>query len=211
MPTLDNLLPEKHVHASFLAGIKRLQECSLFSARLLSKDADLLNDLLQNHQQVYVIAEMQRFLDAAQIKDDASLKKALRQLRQRVILRTIYRDLNGLADLQEVLHTTTELAEITLNTATQHHQTWLQALHGKPVDMAGNPQHLIIIGMGKLGGGELNVSSDIDLIFAYQEAGETQGENKISNQSLSNQDFFSKLGKKVISALDDVTEDGFVF
>ncbi len=211
MPTLDNLLPGKHANASFLAGIKRLQECSLFSARLLSKDADLLNDLLQNHPQVYVIAEMQHFLDAAQITDDASLKKALRQLRQRVIVRTIYRDLNGLADLQEVLQTTTQLAEITLNTATQYHQTWLQALHGKPVDMAGNPQHLIIIGMGKLGGGELNVSSDIDLIFAYQEAGETQGENIISNQRLSNQDFFSKLGKKVISALDEVTEDGFVF
>lgn len=204
MRTLDNLLAGKHVNARFLAGIKRLQECSLFSARLLAKDADLLNDLLQNHQQIYVIAEMQHFLGAAQIVDEQSLKKALRQLRQRVILRTIYRDLNGLADLQEVLQTTTQLAEICLNTATHYHQTWIEILYGKPVRKSGEPQHLIVVGMGKLGGGELNVSSDIDLIFAYEEEGET-------SQGLSNQDFFTKLGKKVISAIDEVTEDGFVF
>ncbi|HSF71432.1 MAG TPA: bifunctional glutamine synthetase adenylyltransferase/deadenyltransferase, partial [Methylotenera sp.] len=120
-------MAQKRVSTSFSAGIQRLQECSLFSARLLSKDADLLNDLLQNHQQAYVIAEMQHFLEAANIVDDASLKKALRQLRQRVILRTIYRDLNGLADLSEVLQTTTQLAETSLNTAAQCHQTWLEA------------------------------------------------------------------------------------
>jgi glutamate-ammonia-ligase adenylyltransferase len=204
MLTLDNFLAQKHVSTSFSAGIQRLQECSLFSARLLSKDADLLNDLLQNHQQAYVIAEMQHFLEVANIVDEQSLKKALRQLRQRVILRTIYRDLNGLADLQEVLQTTTQLAEISLNTAAQCHQTWLQTLHGKPTSKKSEPQHLIVVGMGKLGGGELNVSSDIDLIFAYEEEGETA-------QGLSNQDFFTKLGKKVISALDEVTEDGFVF
>lgn len=204
MLTLDNLLAQKRVSTSFSAGIQRLQECSLFSARLLSKDADLLNDLLQNHQQAYVIADMQHFLEAANIVDDASLKKALRQLRQRVILRTIYRDLNGLADLPEVLQTTTQLAEISLNTAAQCHQTWLEAIHGKPTSKKAEPQHLIVVGMGKLGGGELNVSSDIDLIFAYEEEGETA-------QGLSNQDFFTKLGKKVISAIDEVTEDGFVF
>ncbi len=205
MLTLDNLLAAKHVNASFTTGIKRLLECSLFSARLLSEDADLLNDLLQNHPQAYAIAEMQQFLALANINDEASLKKALRQLRQRVMLRMMYRDLNGLADLQEVLQTTTQLAEITLNVASQYHQAWLQALHGKPFGKNGE-QRFIIIGMGKLGGGELNVSSDIDLIFAYDEAGETQGK-----QTISNQDFFTKLGKKVIAALDEVTEDGFVF
>jgi glutamate-ammonia-ligase adenylyltransferase len=204
MLTLDNLLAAKHVSASFSAGVTRLLECSLFSKRLLSKDADLLNDLLQNHQQAYVIAEMQHFLEAANIVDEQSLKKALRQLRQRVILRTIYRDLNGFADLQEVLQSTTQLAEFSLNIAIQYHQIWLETLHGKPVCKNGDPQHLIVVGMGKLGGGELNVSSDIDLIFAYEEEGET-------SQGISNQDFFTKLGKKVISALDEVTEDGFVF
>ncbi len=206
MLTLDKLLSENHATASFRAGVKRLLECSLFSARLLSKNAQLLDDLLQNHRQSYVIVEMQQFLSAANISDENSLKKALRQLRQRVILRIMYRDLNGLADLDEVITTTTNLAEITVNTATQYLQTWLQALHGKPLGESGTPQNLIVVGMGKLGGGELNVSSDIDLIFAYEEEGETNGENKISNQ-----DFFIKLAKKLIAAMDEITEDGFVF
>ena len=182
--------------------------------RLLAKDANLLDDLLQNHAKIYSTIEMQQFLSAANISDENSLKKALRQLRQRVILRTMFRDLNGLAgfgadSLDEVVQTTSNLAEIVLNTATNHLQEWLQALHGKPLSIMGAPQNLIVIGMGKLGGRELNVSSDIDLIFAYESEGETtQGQNK---QTISNQDFFTKLAKKLISAIDEMTEDGFVF
>lgn len=214
MLTLDKLLTESRATASFVAGVKHLAECSLFGARLLTKDALLLEDLLQNHSQAYMFEEMQLFLNAAKISDETSLKKALRQLRQRVMLRIIYRDLNGLADLFEVMQTITNLAEITLNTAVYHHQAWLEASYGKPCDIKGAPQSFIVIGMGKLGGGELNVSSDIDLIFAYESEGETtQGQNKQSQdkQSISNQDFFTKLAKKLISALDEVTEDGFVF
>ena len=206
MLTLDNLLAESHANASFSAGIERLAACSLFAARLLAKDATLLNDLLQNYTKTYSIAEMQQFLNAINISDENSLKKVLRQLRQRVMLRIIYRDLNGLADLNEVMQTTTNLAEIALNSAVNIHTTWLQAMHGKPFGIEGEPQSLIVVGMGKLGGSELNVSSDIDLIFAYEAEGATDGENKISNQ-----DFFTKLAKKVIAALDEVTEDGFVF
>jgi glutamate-ammonia-ligase adenylyltransferase len=205
MLALDNLLAERHAPASFSAGIARLAQCSLFGARLLTKDALLLDDLLQNHAQAYEIAEMQQFLNVAQIVDESSLKKALRQLRQRVILRIMYRDLNGLADLDEVVTITTNLAEIALNTAVNYHQTWLHAAHGKPLGKSG-AQDFIVIGMGKLGGAELNVSSDIDLIFAYEEEGETNG-----GEVISNQDFFTKLAKKVISALDEITEDGFVF
>ena len=209
MLTLDKLLTESRATASFVAGVKHLAECSLFGARLLTKDALVLEDLLQNHSQAYIFEEMQLFLEAAKISDEASLKKALRQLRQRVMLRVMYRDLNGLADLFEVMQTTTNLAEIALITAVNHHQAWLEASYGKPCDIKGAPQSFIVIGMGKLGGGELNVSSDIDLIFAYESEGETtQGQNK---QSISNQDFFTKLAKKLISALDEVTEDGFVF
>ena len=214
MLTLDKLLTESRATASFVAGVKHLAECSLFGARLLTKDALVLEDLLQNHSQAYVIEEMQLFLEAAKISDEASLKKALRQLRQRVMLRVMYRDLNGLADLFEVMQTTTNLAEIALITAVNHHQAWLEASYGKPCDIKGAPQSFIVIGMGKLGGGELNVSSDIDLIFAYESEGETtQGQNKQSQnkQSISNQDFFTMLAKKLISALDEVTEDGFVF
>ena len=214
MLTLDKLLTESRATASLVAGVKHLAECSLFGARLLTKDALVLEDLLQNHSQAYMFEEMQLFLEAAKISDEASLKKALRQLRQRVMLRVMYRDLNGFADLFEVMQTTTSLAEIALITAVNHHQTWMEASYGKPCDIKGAPQSFIVIGMGKLGGGELNVSSDIDLIFAYESEGETtHSQNKQSQdkQSISNQDFFTKLAKKLISALDEVTEDGFVF
>ena len=210
MLTLEKLLTESHADTSFAAGVRRVLACSLFAARLLAKHALILDDLLENHAKTYSTAAMQDFLSAAEIVDEVSLKQALRQLRQRVILRIIYRDLNDLADLQEVMQTTTNLAEIALTTAVNYHQTWLEASHGKPLSK-NKTQEFIVIGMGKLGGCELNVSSDIDLIFAYENAGETLGLNSSGADKISNQDFFTKLAKKVISALDEITEDGFVF
>ncbi len=209
MLTLENLFTQTHSNASFSAAMAYLCDCSLWAKRLLSKDANLLVDLLQNHAKIYSTVQMQQFLDAANIIDDASLKKALRQLRQRVLLRTMYRDLNGLADLNEVMQTTTSLAEVTLKVAVTHHHTWLEAIYGEPCSVDGTPQHLIIVGMGKLGGRELNVSSDIDLIFAYASEGETEAGH--DQQTISNQDYFTKLAKKLISAMDETTEDGFVF
>ena len=214
MLTLENLLTQTHVNTSFSSAVAHLCDCSLWGQRLLAKDANLLDDLLQNHAKIYSTVEMQQFLYAANISDENSLKKALRQLRQRVILRTMFRDLNGLAgfgtdSLNEVVQTTSNLAEVALIAAINYLQKWLQALHGKPLSIIGAPQNLIVIGMGKLGGRELNVSSDIDLIFVYESEGETtKGQN---TQIISNQDFFTKLAKKLISAIDETTEDGFVF
>jgi len=186
--------------------LQRLEDCSPFIARLLSKDTQMLEVLLKNLNVSYSLKEMQQFLAAQKIEDENDLKKSLRQLRQHVLTRMITRDLNGLADLNEVMQTTTQLAEISIQTAVIHHMAWLEALWGLPCGADKKLQQFIVVGMGKLGGGELNVSSDVDLIFAYEEEGETNGENSISNQ-----DFFTKLGKKVIAALDEVTEDGFVF
>ena len=72
---------------------------------------------------------------------------------------------------------------------------------------SGEPQSIVVLAMGKLGGNELNFSSDIDLIFAYPEAGSTEG----GRQALDNQSYFSRLGQMVIRLLDAVTEDGFAF
>ena len=206
MRTLENLFSENQLPPSVEAGLRLVGECSPFAMRLLLNDAQLFVDLLQNHMNIYAITDMQQFLTEAQVNDEASLKKVLRQLRQRVLLRTIYRDLNGLADLNEVLITTTQLAEVTLNYASHYLQTQLVQTYGQPVSADGQAQQLIVVGMGKLGGGELNVSSDIDLIFAYEQEGETNGA-----KSISNQDFFTQLAKKLISAIDEVTADGFVF
>ncbi len=229
MLTLDKYLAQSHAPASFGAGLQQLVSCSLFAERLLAKQPLLLADLLQNHVENYSITQMQQFLLTANIVDEASLKKALRQLRQRVILRMMYRDLNGLADLTEVLQTTTQLAEICVQTAVQFTLSFNVAClqvntSGRPLsDSLCEPASpcihaaagmlnlstpiangFIVVGMGKLGGGELNVSSDIDLIFAYDDVLDWPLE-------ISQHDFYQQLAKKVIAALDEVTEDGFVF
>ena len=207
MLTLDKYLSQTQAPTRFEAGLQHLIYCSLYAGRLLAKDALLLEDLLQNQAQSYTLENMQYFLANAKISDEISLKKALRQLRQRVLLRIIYRDLNQLCDLNEVMKTTSDLAEITIQTAVDFHSIWLEDIYGKPSSDTGLPQQMIVVGMGKLGGVELNVSSDVDLIFSFEVVGETSSASNV----ISNQDFFNKLGKKVISALDDVTEDGFVF
>lgn len=206
MQTLDNLLSLDRAPSSDEAYVLHAVSCSPFLARMLGKDAALISDLLQNMHQAYQLADMQKFIGAQNIFDDASLKKALRLLRRDVMARIIVRDLNGLADLHEVMQTTSHLAECAINSAIDYLNTWLVESYGQPVDADGYPQNLIVIGMGKLGGGELNVSSDIDLIFAYESEGATQGE-----KSISNQDFFTRLAKRLIAAIDEITEDGFVF
>ncbi|WP_134674793.1 hypothetical protein, partial [Pseudomonas viridiflava] len=72
---------------------------------------------------------------------------------------------------------------------------------------SGEQQHMVVLGMGKLGAVELYLSSDIDLIFGYPEGGETQGVKR----PLDNQEFFIRLGQRLIKALDPITVDGFVF
>mgnify|MGYP001810377757 CR=1 FL=1 len=206
MLTLDMILSENRSASRDEAHLLHAVKCSSFVTRLLSKDAQLISDLLNNLHQAYQTEDMQTTLTAQNIFDEQSLKQQLRRLRQQVLLRIIVRDLNGLANFHEVVQTTSALAEVTLQQAISFHTTELSKQYGMPRGQDGEVQSLIVVGMGKLGGAELNVSSDIDLIFAYEQEGETDG-----GQVISNQEFFTKLGKKVIAALDDITEDGFVF
>lgn len=140
------------------------------------------------------------------ITDEDSLKIALRRLRQQAIAHIALRDLTGKADLAEVVESMTLLADITTNIAlTQLHQQ-LTRLYGEPLDSTGQSQKMLVVGMGKLGGRELNVSSDVDYIFIYPEDGETAGPKRIDNF-----EFFGRLGKKLIAAIDEITADGRVF
>lgn len=157
--------------------------------------------------QPFSAGEMESFLAAHPASDEAALQRALRMLRKRVMLRLIARDIGGLADLAEVIITATALAEITICSALSHLSRWHAEPHGRPIGaISGAVQQLHVIGMGKLGGRELNVSSDIDLIFAYPEEGETDGE-----RPLSNHEYFIRLARRLIAALNEITADGYVF
>jgi [glutamine synthetase] adenylyltransferase / [glutamine synthetase]-adenylyl-L-tyrosine phosphorylase len=206
MLTLDMILSENRATSRDEAYVAHAAQCSPFISRLLSKDPVLMNDLIKNLHQAYLTEDMKAFIVRENFFDEIALKRTLRQLRQHVMARIIVRDLNGLADFNEVVSATSALAEVTIQQAIDFYTQQLQMRFGLPKNQAGDTQKLIVVGMGKLGGHELNVSSDIDLIFAYEQEGDTNGTEVISNQ-----DFFTRLGKKVIAALDDTTEDGFVF
>ena len=138
--------------------------------------------------------------------DDEAVKSTLRRLRHRAMARIALRDLCGLAPLAEIVESMTLLADVTTNFALDYYHRQLVASYGEPLDKAGHAQRLLIIGMGKLGGRELNVSSDVDYIFVYPEEGDTAGPKRIENF-----DFFNRLGKRVIAALGELTADGQVF
>jgi glutamate-ammonia-ligase adenylyltransferase len=136
---------------------------------------------------------------------------AMRRVRNLVMANLIQRDLHGKADLNEVLTTISDFADFVVQRHLQDVMQEMVAMHGQPIgEESGEAQSLIVLGMGKLGGRELNASSDIDLIFCYAEDGETHTSDAVQ-RSLSNHEFFSRLGKKLIAAIAEVTQDGFSF
>ncbi len=149
-----------------------------------------------------------RHVDAAVAAHDlTALAAALRVLRRCAFTHTLARDLTGRADFAEVVHAMTTLAERSLAAAVELHTRSLAAAFGLPRSEAGDDvQQLIVVGMGKLGGCELNVSSDIDLVFVYPEEGETDGAKRVSNR-----EFFDRLGQRIVAALGHVDANGYVF
>ncbi|KGW08717.1 bifunctional glutamine synthetase adenylyltransferase/deadenyltransferase [Burkholderia pseudomallei] len=137
-----------------------------------------------------------------------ALKKALRQLRGEAFGAVAERDLAGRADVAEVTGTMTDLAEAAIQRALALLAAELEAQYGEPRGPSGERLALGVVGMGKLGGRELNVSSDIDLIFVYEDDGETAGG---ARAPISVHEFFTRLGRRLIGVLSEATADGYVF
>ncbi len=190
-------------------------QCSRYAQRILQADNNLLHWLEKNYLTPCHAEEIHLLLaqSGLNLQDEMQLSKAVRYVRKQVMVKLILRDLNGLADLHEVMNCMTALAEICVRLAQDCLMTELQQQFGQPIGASsGAPQQMLVIGMGKLGGGELNVSSDIDLIFVYAEDGETQamaGQTEI--RSLSNHEFFTRLGRRLINLIHEPTADGYVF
>ena len=141
------------------------------------------------------------------IRDEVQLGQALRLFRRRHQIRLIWRNTLRLCEPSELTQELSNMADVCINEALQWLYVDAVARWGEPQDQQGQAQAMVVLGMGKQGGGELNLSSDIDLIFAFPAAGETHGARK----SLDNQQFFIRLGQRLIQALDQQTADGFVF
>ncbi len=187
-------------------------EYSRFAQRLLTANPELGQELAADSP--WTREAMQGYLGSQPTDTESRLHAALRKLRQRVMLRLLARDLLGKADLGEVCNTTTALAEVAIRFALAWLAPRMEAQFGTPVTAGGEAQQLIVVGMGKLGGGELNVSSDIDLIFVYPEEGDTRAASAGTDHaghSLSNHEFFTRLGRRLIAALTEPTPEGHVF
>ncbi|TWI65501.1 glutamate-ammonia-ligase adenylyltransferase [Pseudoduganella lurida] len=139
------------------------------------------------------------------------LGRGMRRLRNLLVTSLIRRDLEGKADLNEVVTAVTRLADFAIRTHLAEADAEMRAAHGVPTGAdSGLEQQLMVLAMGKQGGFELNVSSDIDLIFVYPEDGDTVPTGP-GQRVLSNHEYFIRLGKKLIAAIAEITEDGFTF
>lgn len=141
-----------------------------------------------------------------QISDEQAFMKTLRILRARLMFRWIWQDANQLTDVVTLTKEISDFADAVIQYSTAFARQPLVEKYGEPISYEGKLQELIVIAMGKLGAQELNLSSDIDLIFAYDTQGETSGKKSIDLQK-----FFILWGQKLIYLLDHVTADGFVF
>ncbi len=182
-----------------------LQACSPYGARLLAARPDLAARLDELVAEPYAPAHMAAAL-VGPWENGAALHRTLRRLKHEVWLATAGRDLTGRADLAEVTGVFSALAEHALGAALAWHSAELGQRHGQPRKPDGTRMDLVTVAMGKLGGGELNVSSDIDLVFLYPEDGTTDGP-----EPLSHHEFFAKLVPRLAAALSEPDADGYVF
>lgn len=147
------------------------------------------------------------------LTDTTALGMKLRMIRRELVAGLAVRDASGLGDYEEVVRVMSDFAEVSVDAMVRAHTRELAARHGVPCDPEGNPMDLMVVGMGKLGGRELNVSSDIDLIFLYWTEGETRvtPDTPDARRTLTAQEFFERLARRVINGLNDVEGPGFVF
>jgi glutamate-ammonia-ligase adenylyltransferase len=149
-------------------------------------------------------SQLERLL--AEVTDESGLGAVLRRFRRWEMIRIAWRDLAGLAGLDETLGDLTDLAEHLVDVALERLHAWQCQRYGHPRAADGQPQRLVVLGMGKLGGRELNFSSDIDLIFTYPRQGQTDGARAVSNE-----EFFRRLGQRLGKVLAEPTAEGFVY
>ncbi|MGB5423597.1 MAG: bifunctional [glutamate--ammonia ligase]-adenylyl-L-tyrosine phosphorylase/[glutamate--ammonia-ligase] adenylyltransferase [Desulfobacterales bacterium] len=197
--------------AEFRPTAYRVFAFSNFVSETCIRHPDLLVDLVHSGdlERRYPADEYVKTLKVllADIEEEAALEKRLRHFRRRELVRIAWCDLCGLSDLFVTMRDLTALAEAVIDQTQALLYRWQCITHGVPTGPDGLHQELVVVGMGKLGGEELNFSSDIDLIFAYPQSGETVG----ASISISNEEFFMRLCRRLLQAIGKVTVDGFVF
>lgn len=193
-----------------LEPLTRTLACSPFAARSFTRKPEILHDLLTGDRLARPLAagELPRLAGAAlgECLQEASFMREVRWFRHREMCRILWRDLNNLSRIEESLSELTELANACILSALDFARATVSTRHGLPHSGSGEPSEMAVVGMGKLGGGELNFSSDIDLIFVYSEEGRTDGALAIDASR-----FHTMVCQQLIRLLDQRTVDSFVY
>jgi len=181
--------------------------------RQLLLASDYAFDVLRRHPEWLAPAGIERLrsgadasarIDALQLPDDETQTLArLRRFRHAEALRLVFRDVNGLDDVGETLAATSQLYEALLGVSLAWSERAMARRYGKARDASGEEQRLVVVGFGKLGGSELNFSSDIDLVLAYPNGGQSDG-----SRPLDNNEYFVRLGRQLVRLLAEPTSDG---
>jgi glutamate-ammonia-ligase adenylyltransferase len=198
----------------FIEILKRNFAFSDFMTRSLTRNPELLRDFIESGdlERPYAEGEYARKLksalsDPAPPQNEEELSLILRRLRSREMCRIAWRDLSSWADLEETMVNLSALADACLDQALSVLYDWECRRSGIPYGTDQSRQFLVVFGMGKLGGQELNFSSDIDLIFAYPKTGVT----KDGPRSIRNEEFFARLCRSLIKVIGAATPTGIVF
>ena len=191
-----------------LAELGSLWACSEFVARQCVRFPGFAKTVLQELPAGLPAVDYRQELSALldEVTTNDALRRCLRVYRNQQMLRIAMHDLHGTTAIEVILLRQSELASVMVDLSAQFLHRYLSRELGAPCNAEGVAQQLLIVAMGKLGGGELNFSSDIDLIFFYAEDGRVNGRRAISNQ-----EYFVRLCGELVTALDDVTQDGFVY
>jgi glutamate-ammonia-ligase adenylyltransferase len=199
---------QPNIPQTILDSQAKVWQCSPFVAKYCQQYPDLYNDLIETGDLLsdHIDYSLRLVAQLSDVDDEATLMQILRLYRQREMVRIAWRDIAAWADLKETLKSLSDLADAMIEAALNWLYPHVTAQLGTPY-YKDIPMSMTVLALGKLGGQELNFSSDIDLIFAYPEAGETVGVKR----ARSHQELFLRLGQKLISALNQITADGFVF
>jgi len=197
-------------HERIAHSIARVWTCSEYVANACTRHPNMLANLVRNGRLLEVAEADWIEGDRAEhvrAQDEQEAMAELRRFRHRHMVRIAWRDITGWADLDETLRDLSTLADVCIRYAYDFAYAACVRRFGTPRSAETNePQPMMILGMGKLGGGELNYSSDVDLILLYPEEGETDGP-----RSVDNAEFFLRVAQKLVHLLTAPTVDGFVY
>ena len=206
--SIDNLRSAPH----FMAELTKLVAVSEFAGNLVIREWPWIQGSRDSDGDSFpkrpAISNLQAFaMEIAASTDDVrNIKRRLRRFRDRWLLQVLWRDLSGTATLAETLQALTNLADELIASSSTYSARLMHERFGVPRNDDGDEIPLVILAMGKLGGRELNFSSDVDLIFLYSEEGQTDG-----GRNSSAHEYFTRLTRQIVALMDEVTSDGFVF